>query len=365
MDSNYAQQNLMGLLSQWQTIESNLTTCLIEIVLKLSSFTEAGVFILVETSEGRRFAGKNHLVSLYNEGRLRNGGVDVELEADVNAFTLRQKPSILTSSANHAHHFPTPSNKRRFPSDVQCDDVPLKKRTNIDGIPVKRPTNFDGAMKRRPSFDDDDDIVISDDEDALSSAVVKTERLRTESGGSEDTSNSHEMVPPSDLYPSANHRDLYLPLTSASPSLPLEPSSSSSSPCDLSWVASEFLVGSKKAHVIVNMEGEESFDEVKKKILDSVLYDLAKAAAIRYPPLETGADVLLAKVQTRRYVHSLFNEWCAHFPHMSSLEKLELNYTPEKTMSFKVYMRARLSNAFSSVRHSNRFKVKISPSTGK
>ena len=321
---------------------------------------------------GRRFAGKNHLVSLYNEGRLRNGGVDVELEADVNAFTLRQKRSILTSPANHAHHFPTPNNKRRFPSDVRCDiDVPLKKRTNVDGIPEKRPTNVDATVKRRPSYDDDDDdIVISDDEEAISNAVVKTERLRTESGGSEDTSfNSHEIIPPSDPYPSdgANHRDLYFPLTSASPSLPsLEPSSSSSStPCDLSWVASEFLVASKKAHVIVNMEGEESFDEVKKKILDSVLYDLAKAAAIRYPPLEPGADVMLAKVHTRQYVHSLFNEWCAHFPHMASLEKLELNYTPEKTMSFKVYMRARLSNAFSSVRHSNRFKGKITASTGK
>ena len=129
-------------------------------------------------SLGRRFAGKNHLVSLYNEGRLRNGGVDVELEADLNALTLRQKQSILTSPANHARPFPTPSNKRRFPSDVHCDDVPSKKRTNVEGIPAKGSTNFYGAVKRRPSFDadaDDDDIVEGNSNVGSSTAAAEND----------------------------------------------------------------------------------------------------------------------------------------------------------------------------------------------
>ena len=45
-------QSLMGLMSQWQHIETNLTNFMIEAVLKLATFTEAGVFILIETSEG-------------------------------------------------------------------------------------------------------------------------------------------------------------------------------------------------------------------------------------------------------------------------------------------------------------------------
>ena len=47
----------MGLMTQWQTIETNLTNFMVETVLKLASFTEAGVFILVDTSEGMIVAG--------------------------------------------------------------------------------------------------------------------------------------------------------------------------------------------------------------------------------------------------------------------------------------------------------------------
>lgn len=332
MNSNTA-SNLMGLLSQWQSIETSLTNYMIETVMKLSSLTESSVFILVETTEGRRFAGKHHLVSLYNSGCLHNDGTDIELEADVHSSTLRPKPMPSTQAQEPCYsQFAAPSllparDRKRPNSSSEQNESPKKRRASVDVV---------------------DDIVISDDEDGEPSAI------KSELDLAEMNPRSIKLDPMTiPLSPTIDSTDYSTQHHVISPSfiraIDRAIDQDTNTEFDLSWVTNEFIAGSKKAHVIVNAEGAEAFTDVTKKILDSLLYDLGKAAAVKYLP-ESGSNTPVTKLQTKRYIDSLFDVWCANFAHMPSLEKLELNFTSEKKMSFKIYMRARISNAFSSVR---------------
>ena len=46
-------QSLLGFMSHWQSFESSLMNFMVETVVKLSTFTDAGFFILIETPEGK------------------------------------------------------------------------------------------------------------------------------------------------------------------------------------------------------------------------------------------------------------------------------------------------------------------------
>merc|ERR1719374_495864 len=85
-----------------------VNTTLMELALKLSSLTDASIFLLVETQEGRRFAGKRHLCDAYSRNCLSPLASDVELEFDPTVSTLHHRQSPPTSSANAAdYHFPS------------------------------------------------------------------------------------------------------------------------------------------------------------------------------------------------------------------------------------------------------------------
>ena len=56
-------QSLLGLVNQLQTMESSFCDVLMEAALKLASLTDANVFVMVETAEGRRFAGTSFISS--------------------------------------------------------------------------------------------------------------------------------------------------------------------------------------------------------------------------------------------------------------------------------------------------------------
>ena len=63
-------QSLMGLVSQLQNFEQKLTDILLEISVKMTSLTEAKVFILVETRDGRKFAGNRLLCEDYRNSQV-------------------------------------------------------------------------------------------------------------------------------------------------------------------------------------------------------------------------------------------------------------------------------------------------------
>jgi len=330
----------MGLLNQWQSINATLTNYMFEIVLKLSSFTEAGVFILIETSEGRQFAGKDHLCTAY--GLLRNGGQDVELEADLQMAILRPKPPppppyqpsmpLMTSSSSSPFSL-VPSQSPH--------GLPPSSKASTFAAGRKRPSQTEdtGPIAKRLGNTEDDDIVISDNEDDWLSEMkfdIKTEgggRVGPPESGSSSSfvlsqdSNSMQITPYQCDIPLVNLNQQY----------------------DLSWIGSEFIPSNRKASVIVDLDAETadfSENSLTKKILDSVLYDVGKAALAKCP-FADAKDSPLLKTQYRTYVDAVFSEWCRHIKHLDVLEKFEINYTPERKMNFKVYMRGKMSQSIS------------------
>jgi len=83
--------NILGLVSHLHSMESSFSAILIEAAMKLASLTDANLFILVETKDGRRFAGKRHLCNLYTSGELTPVGSDLEMEVDPSVIGLRAR----------------------------------------------------------------------------------------------------------------------------------------------------------------------------------------------------------------------------------------------------------------------------------
>lgn len=84
--------NLIGLVNQLQNIESTMMAAIMEMLMKVATLTDANVFLLVDAVEGRRFAGKRHLVDAYLGGTLGPVGTDVEMELDPSVTALRRRP---------------------------------------------------------------------------------------------------------------------------------------------------------------------------------------------------------------------------------------------------------------------------------
>lgn len=166
-------QSLLGLVSQLQNMETCFTSILMEGAMKLSALSDAKIFILVETSEGRRFCGKRHLCDQYMRGGgLAPIGNDVEVEVDNNITAIREKPgyqgldrieveetvvppptafhvSPLTprdpqSPRVHSHEPVTKSRKRLSAQNV--NSAPSKKaKENKELVNLKTEIAFDAA----------------------------------------------------------------------------------------------------------------------------------------------------------------------------------------------------------------------------
>jgi|ERR1712136_621417 len=74
-----ASTTLLGFVTQMAQIEATISSIVFELVLKLSSLTEANIFLLVESSDGRRFAGKKQLCDAYMQGALMSLGGETEV----------------------------------------------------------------------------------------------------------------------------------------------------------------------------------------------------------------------------------------------------------------------------------------------
>lgn len=88
-------QRLMGVVNGLQMLEDNFLAILMEAALKLASLTEVPLFIMCETAEGRRYAGRGELCDLYRNGTLQPQTSDVEMEINPSpsGVELREKPS--------------------------------------------------------------------------------------------------------------------------------------------------------------------------------------------------------------------------------------------------------------------------------
>jgi len=83
--------SLLGLVSQLQSLESSFAAILMEAAMKLANLTDANIFFLVETPQGRKFSGKRHLCDLYVGGELAPVGDDVEFEIDPSISAIHER----------------------------------------------------------------------------------------------------------------------------------------------------------------------------------------------------------------------------------------------------------------------------------
>lgn len=138
--------NLIGLVNQLQNIESTMMAAIMEMLMKVATLTDANVFLLVDAVEGRRFAGKRHLVDAYLGGTLGPVGTDVEMELDPSVTALRRRPvnGVTPGSRPGAPLRPT----MPFRSNGN-DRTPPMKRPMAPSFATKDP---DSAAKRvRPT----------------------------------------------------------------------------------------------------------------------------------------------------------------------------------------------------------------------
>lgn len=71
-------QGLLGLMTQLHNLESNVASILMEASLKLCSLTDINIFFLVETAEGRRFAGNPKFCDQFRQEGLFATETDIE-----------------------------------------------------------------------------------------------------------------------------------------------------------------------------------------------------------------------------------------------------------------------------------------------
>ena len=112
-------QSLLGLMTQLQNLESNVASILIEASLKLCSLTDINVFFLVETADGRRFAGTPQFCDGFRRGGLL--AADSDIECVVNpAISALEERGLKTgrgiyppASRPGLHHRQTPPHASR------------------------------------------------------------------------------------------------------------------------------------------------------------------------------------------------------------------------------------------------------------
>ena len=94
--------SLLGLVNQLQSMEHHFTSILFETILKLTSLTDAKLFILVESQDCRRIAGAEHLCRSFADGLLQPIASDRHVYVQQDVFALSEEP--LPSSASSSSH---------------------------------------------------------------------------------------------------------------------------------------------------------------------------------------------------------------------------------------------------------------------
>ena len=84
--------SLLGLVNQLQSMEHHFTSILLETILKLTSLTDAKVFVLVESQDCRRIAGSEHLCRSFADGLLQPIASDRQVHLQPDIFALNEEP---------------------------------------------------------------------------------------------------------------------------------------------------------------------------------------------------------------------------------------------------------------------------------
>jgi len=95
-----AAASLMGLVNQLQGMESQFSMVLMEAAMKIASFTDASIFLLIDTPEGRSWVGRKNLKEEFINGRMQIRPNDVEFDVNPNVSALVRQPTIAEKMAD-------------------------------------------------------------------------------------------------------------------------------------------------------------------------------------------------------------------------------------------------------------------------
>ena len=121
--------NLLNLVSQLQSMEMSFTSILMETAMKLSALTDASIFVLVETADGRKISGKRHLCDAYMSGSLIPTGQDVEFEVNPLITALQERQAHLPETYTGSAVFPSASSVPLSASHHSSTSSPLATST--------------------------------------------------------------------------------------------------------------------------------------------------------------------------------------------------------------------------------------------
>jgi len=114
--------SLLGLVSQLQSMESSFASILFEAAMKLSSLTDAKVFLMVDSPEGRSWAGHPILRNTFLNDGLHPQEEDTEIEVDPNVSAIVKRKRMAESLRNN--------NPNVVSSDMEDDDAYDRMPTN-------------------------------------------------------------------------------------------------------------------------------------------------------------------------------------------------------------------------------------------
>merc|ERR1712136_490267 len=103
--SMMSSSSLMGLVNQLHNMESSFTQVLMEATMKLSALTDASVFLLFETPEGRRFCGKRQLCDTF----LSQGAATLQVRPNL----VDQRQSFVPAQNSNVNYKNTLADRKR------------------------------------------------------------------------------------------------------------------------------------------------------------------------------------------------------------------------------------------------------------
>jgi len=298
-------QSLLGLVNQLQTMESSFCDVLMEAALKLASLTDANVFVMVETSEGRRFAGKRHLCDSYVNGGLCPIGHDVEMEVDPNVKGLRQRvlePHNFQHRQNHSRFDPSNGNSGQVSPFANPEIFPstqfIRKRSHLGSglsnshsprskqpkMTQAEPQTDSVVKEERDIYLDDADLSRDDNGDA--SGLDESALDPNSQGGDDDVIEAFDDFPArgadSDDHPTRqSHHSDSMAVT------PYGTDSGSAEGYDFSWmeawVASSAKIPALRDMSAADPEAFSNPDSPAVKLLNSFFYDCGRAMVLNLP----------------------------------------------------------------------------------
>jgi len=300
-----AASTFMGLMTQLQSMELQLTSVLMESMMKIATMIDANVFVMVESSGQRYFAGKKYLCDSYLNSGLNPSGNDIELEIFPEVCALQEKvrapepfspggsvPPQQTAYPETGNYSMPPgggagssgqkrARKRPSPSPVTIN-IPSSSTTTLVQVSPKRlRTEIAEAInvktERKTEAEELDDVTVIEDDDEVDdsmSAVV-------------DASFNDSMVPNEGGDYSTNEHMTVLNAILQHPKL-----EAVQQVCD-STIADK--------------------DSVASKLLNSLLYEYAKIAA-HHCPFDTIDDP-----RCKAFYSQCFEELWNHLPNLQEL----------------------------------------------